>query len=76
MVLSELGDEERAVLLLLARRLLEGQRAYARLDLANDPRDFVHERGLEIQDLLLYSAFEELARQVREVLKRRIRNDH
>jgi hypothetical protein len=64
-VVALLGDEERAVLLVLAKRLLAGQRAYGRLDLANDRRDFRAERGLEIQDLLVYSAIDELAREMR-----------
>jgi hypothetical protein len=61
-LVRELGADERRVLLLLARRLLEGQRAYGRLDLANDPRDFRKEQGEEVQDLLIYSAFIELQR--------------
>jgi hypothetical protein len=64
-VVFELGTDERRVLLLLARRLLEGQRCYGRLDLANDPRDFRRERSEEIADLLVYSAFMELQRAAR-----------
>ena len=59
-VLAELGEDERRVLLLLAHRLLEGQRCYGRLNLANDPRDFRQERASEVADLLIYSAFAEL----------------
>ena len=57
---AELGDDEIRTLVVLARRLLEGQRAYGRIDLTNDTRDFRRERSEEIQDLLVYSAFETL----------------
>ena len=59
-VLAELGEDEYRVMLVLAKRLLEGQRCYGSVDLANDPRDFRHERAMEIADLLVYSAFAEL----------------
>jgi len=59
-VLVELGEDERRVLLLLAHRLLEGQRHYGRLDLANDPRDWRRERAQELADVLVYGALEEL----------------
>jgi hypothetical protein len=64
--IEELGQDERRVLLALARRLLFGQKAYGRLDLANDRRDWRKERSLEIQDLLVYSAFEELKAEMSE----------
>jgi hypothetical protein len=60
-VLAELGDEERAVLLVLARRLLAGQRAYGRLKLARDPRDFRRERAEELADAMVYTAIGEVA---------------
>jgi hypothetical protein len=63
--LAELGQDERRVILVLARRLLEGQKAYGRLSLATDPRDFRHERAMEIADLLVYSAFAELQQATR-----------
>lgn len=59
-VVSSLGVDERRVMLVLARRLLAGQAAYGRLDLATDRRNWGAERSLEIQDLLIYSAFAEL----------------
>lgn len=59
---AELADEEVRVLVLLAQRLLEGQRTYGHLDLANDRRDLGAERGAEIADLLVYSAMAELKR--------------
>jgi hypothetical protein len=60
-ILSELGDQEIAVLTVLARRLLAGQRAYGRLDLAHDARDWRKERADECADLLIYSAIAEVA---------------
>lgn len=65
-VVAELGQDERRVLLLLAHRLLEGQRCYGRLDLANDPRDWRRERAQELADVLVYGAFEELKGTTRE----------
>ena len=65
-VLAELGADERKVMLVLARRLLEGQKCYGRLDLANDARDFRHERASEVADLLIYSAFAELQQVARD----------
>jgi hypothetical protein len=55
-VLAELGEQERAVLLVLARRLLAGQRCYGRLDLAKDPRDWRKEATEEAADLAIYMA--------------------
>lgn len=57
---KDLGHQEIEVLALLAQRLLLGQRNYAKLDLENDTRDFKKERSEEIQDLLIYSAFDTL----------------
>ena len=59
---AELGDDELRVLLVLARRLLVGQKAYGRLDVRNDPRDWRQERAAELQDLLIYTAIDEVAR--------------
>jgi hypothetical protein len=55
-VIAELADEERAVLLVLARRLLAGQRTYGRLDLARDARDWRKEAAEEAADLAIYTA--------------------
>ncbi len=60
-VVRELGAEEQAVLLMLAKRLLAGQRAYGRLDLAKDPRDWRKERADELADALVYGAIAEVA---------------
>jgi hypothetical protein len=57
---AELADDELRVIAYLAARLLAGQLAYGRLDLEHDRRDWRRERGEEIADLLVYSAFAEL----------------
>ena len=62
---ADLGDQELQVLVVLARRLLAGQRAYGRLDLAHDRRDFQTERAEELQDTLVYTAIAEVASIVR-----------
>jgi hypothetical protein len=54
--IGELAPEERRVLLVLARRLLVGQRAYGRLDLVRDRRDWHREAAEEAADLAIYSA--------------------
>lgn len=59
-VIDEFGPDELRVVEYLARRLLEGQRRYGRIDLVADPRDFARERCAEIGDLLIYSAFQAL----------------
>jgi hypothetical protein len=53
-VVRELGDGERAVVVTLAKRLLVGQGAYGRLDLANDSRDWRKERAAELADGRLF----------------------
>jgi hypothetical protein len=59
--LAELGPDERMVLLALARRLLAGQAAYGRLDVARDARDWRKERAEELADALVYGAIAEVA---------------
>jgi hypothetical protein len=59
-LMFELGVDECKVLEALAKRLLEGQLSYGKLDLKHDPRDWRKERSMEVQDLLIYSAFLEL----------------
>ncbi len=58
---AELGDQEIAVLVALARRLLLGQRQYGRLDLAHDGRDWRAQRAEEYADALTYGAIAEVA---------------
>jgi hypothetical protein len=66
-VVDQLGADERCVLLVLARRLLSGQEAYGRLDLASDPRDWRRERAEELADALVYGAIAEVAATTKEV---------
>lgn len=65
-VLAGLGADERRVMVVLAGRLRRGAKAYGPLDLATDQRDWEKERGEEVADLLVYSAFDELKRLARE----------
>lgn len=65
-MLAGLGADERRVLVVLAGRLRRGAKAYGALDLATDQRDWEKERGEEVADLLVYSAFAELTRLARE----------
>jgi hypothetical protein len=60
-VAAGLGPDERRTLLVLARRLAEGERRYGRICLATDARTFRTERSEELADLLVYTAFMELA---------------
>jgi hypothetical protein len=60
-ILAELGPDEHRVILVLARRLLAGQHAYGRLDVATDGRDWRRERADELADALVYWAIEEVA---------------
>lgn len=62
---GQLGDDERTVLARLAERLRDGQAAYGRLDLARDSRDWTAERAAELEDVLIYSAFEAVKRAIR-----------
>ncbi len=59
--IARLGRDERAVLLVLARRLHAGQRTYGKLDLARDGRDWRAERAAELADATIYGAFAEVA---------------
>jgi hypothetical protein len=60
--LAELEPDAIRALTFLAQRLLAGQKAYGRLDLAKDPRDWRKERAEELGDLLVYTAFLQLKR--------------
>jgi hypothetical protein len=59
-----LGDEERLVLLDLAKRLAMGQRSYGDLDLGNDPRDWDDEMRAELLDFLVYSSIKRTQRRL------------
>jgi hypothetical protein len=60
--LIELGDDEVETVAWLAARLLHGQKQYGRLSLKSEGRDWKLERKEEIEDLLIYSAFQALKR--------------
>jgi hypothetical protein len=60
-VVGELGSDELRVLLVLARRLLAGQRHYGPLDVAHDGRSWHRERAEELADALVYGAIGEVA---------------
>lgn len=68
-ILEALEDEEVLVVEQLAARLLAGQVQYGPLRKSNT-RDWRKERGEEIQDLLIYSAFEELKALIAQAKKR------
>ena len=53
---SQLGAEEREVLVLVAERLLMGQRQYGLLRLAVDGRNFAREAAEEAADGAIYAA--------------------
>lgn len=55
-LVSQLYEQEIAVLTEVAEGLLQGQTGYARLDLANDTRDFNREAAQEDRDWLAYRA--------------------
>jgi hypothetical protein len=61
-VVAALGTDERRVLLVLARRLLAGQGAYGRLDVAKDRRDWRAEAAEELLDGCVYLACETMRR--------------
>jgi hypothetical protein len=63
-IVDSLAVDEIRVLNYLATRLLEGQRHYGKLDLKNDHRDFVRERGEECADFIVYDAMQEVRRLV------------
>jgi len=53
---AQLGDDERRVLVAIARRLLAGRDAYGALDVARDGRDWRREAAEEALDLSVYLA--------------------
>lgn len=59
-IAAELNEEEGEVLLLVARGLAVGRRAYGPMDLAGDRRDFLEEALQEHRDALVYLAAETL----------------
>lgn len=55
-IAETLGDDEREVLVLLADRLRLGFRAYGRLNIDRDERDWTNELMAEILDGEVYAA--------------------
>jgi hypothetical protein len=55
-LIAQLGDDERAVLQVVAERLHMGQQRYGRFSIATDGRDFRHEAVEEVADALVYAA--------------------
>lgn len=53
-IASTLNDDERAVLVLLAKRLAMGRKAYGALNLEVDKRDWRKEASEEALDLAVY----------------------
>jgi hypothetical protein len=64
-VVNELGEDERRVLLVLAKRLLLGQRTIGMLRAATDGRNWLQERSEELADALIYTAIAEVAASTR-----------
>jgi hypothetical protein len=67
---DQLEPDAQATLHYLAQRLLDGQKAYGKLDLRTDPRDWEQERKEEIADLLVYTAFQTLKQEMRVLAER------
>jgi hypothetical protein len=65
-IILTLGFEEVLVLGRLAERLQKGQQQYGRLHLASDRRSFRAEALEEVEDALLYLAFEWALHSTRE----------
>jgi hypothetical protein len=65
-IVASLGPDEHAVLLVLARRLARGQRAYGLLSLRDDKRNWRTERAEELEDALVYTAIAEVAASLKE----------
>lgn len=65
-----LNEDEREVLLRIARRIFAGQQAYGKMDVEGDKRDFVEERAQELEDALVYTVMAELKRLAAERQKK------
>jgi hypothetical protein len=57
-IAAELSASELSVLVLVAERLLQGQRRYGVLNINTDPRDFRREAFEELADAAVYLAAE------------------
>lgn len=56
-IIQRLNGDERAPLLMLARRIWKGREQYGALDLATDKRDFASELLEELADGVAYSVW-------------------
>jgi hypothetical protein len=56
----QLGDDERAVVCLIAERLAAGREVYGELDILEDKRTMPREAGEELLDATVYLAVETL----------------
>jgi hypothetical protein len=63
--LALLNDDEVRVVLLIAKRLVVGRKAYGPLDIQGDRRDWGHEASEEALDCAVYLAAETLRREAR-----------
>jgi len=61
--LDKLGDDEVRVVLLVAKRLAMGRKAYGPLDIKGDARDWQHEASEEALDCAVYLACETMRRE-------------
>lgn len=61
-VVAELGTDERAVVLAIARRLAVGRKCYGVLNVQGDPRDWRAEAAQEALDCAVYLACETMRR--------------
>lgn len=52
---DDLGNDEREVLVGLARRIHQGQETYGELDIDSDRRDWNEEAAQELDDFAVYS---------------------
>jgi hypothetical protein len=63
--LALLADDEVRVVLLIAKRLVVGRKAYGPLDIHGDRRDWHHEASEEALDCAVYLACETIRREAR-----------
>lgn len=59
---ARLGDDERRVIIAIAKRLVRGAEQYGHLDIASDKRDWTREANEEFLDATVYLAIRTLAK--------------
>jgi hypothetical protein len=69
-LLKRLNDDEREVLLSVAKRLVMGREVYGPLSIEHDPRDWKREAHEEFLDGAIYLACETIRKQRAKPLKR------